>query len=40
MNEGARPALAPSDIRRALRLFLAACAVQLILVLGLGLVAM
>jgi adenosylcobinamide-phosphate synthase len=40
MNEGARPALTRTDIRRALRLFLAACAVQFILVLGLGLVAM
>jgi adenosylcobinamide-phosphate synthase len=36
MNEGARPALTPADIRRALRLFLAACAVQFILVLGLA----
>jgi adenosylcobinamide-phosphate synthase len=40
MNEGARPALTPADIRRALRLFLAACAVQFILVLGLALAAM
>jgi adenosylcobinamide-phosphate synthase len=36
MNEGARSALTPADIRRALRLFLAACAVQFILVLGLA----
>ena len=37
MNEGGRPALVPADIRRALRLFLAACAAQFILVLGLAL---
>jgi adenosylcobinamide-phosphate synthase len=37
MNEGARPTLAPTDIRRALRLFLAACAAQFILVVGVGL---
>lgn len=39
MNDGGRPALAPDDIGRALRLFLTACAVQFVLVLGLALVA-
>ena len=40
MNDGGCAALVPADIRRALRLFAAACAVQFVLVLGLALVAM